>query len=289
MNPFRLFLAIFLLGGLLGPAHAGIGEIFYADGEVMVQRGGVKQPAVGGYSLEVGDVVSTGARSQVRMRFQDDSYVALTENTSLNLEQYVFSTGRNRQPSVTVFSLLRGGLRTISGLIGNWSKDTYQMKAQVITMGIRGTEYATAYCKNNCPPEVENGGYLAVFSGEVEAANPEGSLALKQGEFAEAHSPPAKVSKMPAFFAKDRSGLFSKDTDIRTVPGALEDSLGGLTSGGAGVPRIERTGQTPNTNTGTAPGTVTPGNNGSGSDGATGTPGSTPGVPVQPDPQASPN
>jgi hypothetical protein len=41
--------------------------------------------------------------------------------------------------------LIKGGLRTISGLIGKSMKTAYEMKTTVATIGIRGTEYTVVY------------------------------------------------------------------------------------------------------------------------------------------------
>jgi hypothetical protein len=141
-----------LAGALPAASAAPIGEIFYTEGRVQVKRG-VAQVDVGkGYALEAGDVVLTGANSQVRMRLVDQSYFALPAYSTFRIDEFSVSPpGRKRQPGTAIFSLLRGGLRTVSGLVGSWSKDNYQMKTPVVTMGIRGTEYSVIYCNNDCP------------------------------------------------------------------------------------------------------------------------------------------
>ena len=44
------------------------------------------------------------------------------------------------------FSLLKGGFRTVSGLIGKINHEDYSVATPVATIGIRGTDYLTVLC-----------------------------------------------------------------------------------------------------------------------------------------------
>jgi hypothetical protein len=56
------------------------------------------------------------------------------------VDQYRFE-GRTDGNERGFFSLLQGGLRTITGLVGRSNKRNYQVQTRVATIGIRGTEY----------------------------------------------------------------------------------------------------------------------------------------------------
>jgi len=226
MSTYKVLAALCLFSAAVVPltAVAAIGEIFYTEGRVQVKRNAVQKDVGKGYALEVGDVVLTGASSQVRMRLQDDSYIALPDNSTFKIDEFsVSQSGRKRKPSSAVFSLLRGGLRTVSGLVGSWSKDTYKVNTPVVTMGIRGTEYSVIYCKNDCPAEVPNGGYLEVLTGTVNATNKEGSLDLDQGQWGEVHSPLKRALQRPLAFILRKSSVFDPTKSITVAPGSLNE------------------------------------------------------------------
>lgn len=228
----RKFLGVFCLlmaAVLPAAAWAAVGEIFYTEGRVQVKRGAVQQDVGKGYGLESGDTVLTGANSQVRMRFNDDSYVALPDYSTFRIDEYsVSKSGRKRTPSTAIFSLLRGGLRTVSGLIGSWSKDTYKVNTPVVTMGIRGTEYSIIYCNNDCPPQAPNGGYVEVLGGTIVASNKDGAMNFDQGQWAEVHSPPKRVLQRPAAFVLHKSNVFDPTKSITKAPGDEAEQQGTL-------------------------------------------------------------
>jgi hypothetical protein len=206
---------------------APIGEIFYTEGRVQVKRGSSQVDVASGYALEQGDVVLTGAASQVRMRLNDQSYFALPANSTFQIDKFSAPPpGRRRAPATAVFSLLRGGLRTVSGLIGSWSKDTYRVNTPVVTMGIRGTEYSVIHCTNNCPPDVESGSYLEILGGSVAAASVKDNttVTLEQGQWGQATNPVRRVLSRPQVFSVDTSGVFNPEISITGVPGASRDA-----------------------------------------------------------------
>ena len=224
---------------------ASVGEVFYSEGQVQVNRSGLQSLATKGFQLEVGDVITTGPASQVRMRMGDDSYFALPGNSSFKIDEFSLpQKSRTRKAGSAIFSLLRGGLRTISGLIGDWSGDTYKLNTPVITMGIRGTEYSVIYCKKSCE-SAPDGGYIEVLSGAINASNKGGAVDLAEGEWGEVHSPPKKVNARPTVFVTDKSGVFDVSARIDVAPDAVK-AKAKVKAGDAGVDlRIERGPQEP--------------------------------------------
>lgn len=205
------------------PAVASIGEIFFVEGTVQVTRAGLQSPAATGFELESGDLISTGADSQVRMHLKDDSYFALPANSKFKIDEFSMAQrGRKRKPSTGIFSLLRGGLRTISGLVGSWTKDTYRVNTPVVTMGIRGTEFSLYYCEKKSCPDIKNGSYIEVLAGGVKASNKEGAVNLDEGQWGEAHSPPVRVFARPLVFVRDKSGVFDPSLRIDVHAGIGE-------------------------------------------------------------------
>ncbi len=104
---------------------------------------GEKRELKKGLGIEVGDtVISEDAR--VQLRFSDGGLVSLAPHSEFRVNAYSYS-GKPDGTERIEMELLKGGLRTISGLIGKAIKTAYEMKTAVATMGIRGTEYTVVY------------------------------------------------------------------------------------------------------------------------------------------------
>jgi hypothetical protein len=70
----------------------------------------------------------------------DGGLMAIRADTQMKLDQYVFS-GREDGTERKLVSLIKGGFRTITGLIGNRNKDNYKIFTPSATIGIRGTDH----------------------------------------------------------------------------------------------------------------------------------------------------
>lgn len=154
-----------------------------ADGAVRVLAQGSK--------LDPGDVVQTEKESAVNLKFSDGGKVALRANSRFMIETYRYDLSKPEEDNL-VFRLLKGGLRTVTGLIGKRStQDAYQNKTPTATIGIRGTDYALLLCAE-ADPACQNlelpkdmrgsdgkpppGLYLSVFEGKINAANNAGAV-----------------------------------------------------------------------------------------------------------------
>jgi hypothetical protein len=133
-----------------GPALAAdAGRVVLAAGDTSVVRGGQTVRLAFGAMVEDKDVLKTGAASNLQVRFQDDSFVSMRENSELRIDQFRFS-GKDEGGDSAVFDLVKGGFRAITGLIGRVRHDEYRMRTPTATIGIRGTDYAAALCQGDC-------------------------------------------------------------------------------------------------------------------------------------------
>jgi hypothetical protein len=95
--------------------------------------------------VHVGDVLSTESDTYAQLRFTDGGVVTLRPNSQVKVDAYHFSREQPKQDSF-LMSLLKGGLRALSGLIGKrGNRDAYTMRTPTATIGIRGTEYDAIY------------------------------------------------------------------------------------------------------------------------------------------------
>ena len=130
-----------------------------------------------GESVFEGDTLSTGKTGYAILVFRDKSRVSLQRNTEFRIDEMKYRGTSAEQTKVAsqdgeesaeipavkapvvknnsrpapsaLFSLLRGGLRAVTGLIGKLSPNSYRMRTRVATIGIRGTGY-DALCVGTC-------------------------------------------------------------------------------------------------------------------------------------------
>lgn len=133
-------LAAVLLVAAAPVAYANIGRVEFSIGEVTgIDSDGKQRRLAKGSTLNAGDTVRT-QRGRAQIRFTDGGYTSLQPNTEFRIDDYYYDAKKTEE-SVGWFSLLKGGLRTITGVIGKIRKKAYQLSTPVATVGIRGTEY----------------------------------------------------------------------------------------------------------------------------------------------------
>jgi hypothetical protein len=201
--PLRpLLIASLLLTPVCASAEAG--RFLMTVGDVTLARGGTQSPATDGAQVEAGDTIVVGPRSNAQVRMTDESIISLRPGTVLRIDEYRYgaqSAGEER----SFFSLLKGGLRTVTGAIGRLhSRDRYAVKTPTATVGIRGTHYTLVHCDNDCAPAQvslaavslaqadsgtpglgggPNGTFGAVTDGRIEVVNDAGQREFGANEF----------------------------------------------------------------------------------------------------------
>ncbi len=96
-----------------------------------------------GDSVNEGDKVTTGDKSSLVLTFEDGQIVALGAKSKMAVTTYKYNEKEPAKSSV-LFSLVTGGMRAITGLIGKASPERVAYKAGNATMGIRGTDITFA-------------------------------------------------------------------------------------------------------------------------------------------------
>lgn len=129
---------------------AVVGSIKVVTGLVNIQTAeGKNKFASAGTKLNVGDVINTQAKSTAVLEFIDTTQVALRPGSRFVVENYEYQP---EQPIAdkAEFKLVKGGLRTLTGLIGKrGSADAFTMKSETATIGIRGTDFSARICQGD--------------------------------------------------------------------------------------------------------------------------------------------
>ena len=135
----RSGLLLALIGAAFaGQAQASAGRVEFAIGGATVSGpNGQQKPLAKGDEVNSGDVLrTTDGRVQVRMA--DGAYISLQPNTEFGIKSYNYE-GKTDGKESAFYSLLKGAMRTVTGLIGRVNRDRYRIATPTATVGIRGT------------------------------------------------------------------------------------------------------------------------------------------------------
>lgn len=188
-------------------AWSAAGVLLLSEGAVNLRAaGGEQRLGVAGGPVEPGDTVLT-QQGRTQIKFTDGSLVSLQPNTEFKVENYAFTPGGGAGSSI-VLSLLKGGLRTITGLIGRGDKAAYRMNTKTATIGIRGTEFTAVLCEASC--KEPDGLYVRTGEGAVVLGNGAGELVIARGQAGFVPNPvtaPVRTNSTPVLTAAVSSPL----------------------------------------------------------------------------------
>ncbi|MFO1321501.1 MAG: FecR family protein [Burkholderiales bacterium] len=234
------------IAGLAGPIAVGLalatpacaaemaGRVLLAAGDVFAVRNGQSVRLVTGAAVEGTDLLRTGQDSHLHVRMTDESLIALKPDSALALERYAFQ-GRPDGTENAFMRLLKGGFRTVTGLIGRTNRSAYRVSAGPATIGIRGTAFTLALCEGGTCREATgraapDGLYGNVTEGQVTARNRVGEFAFSAGQtfFARAVDEGIRTLPLPPPFVADRLEGQRRTALPRTAgpdsaPGAVRD------------------------------------------------------------------
>ncbi len=173
---------LLLSNGVLAASQAA--QVIYAHGQASATASDGQQRALHkGAEVFAGETLNT-REGRLQIRFSDGGFISLQPHTRFKLEKYRFSGQQDGQESA-IFSLLRGGLRAISGLIGHRHAKSYQIRTAVATIGIRGTAFSARLCQGDCfaadGSKIEDGLHTHTEDGTIFVFNDAGSLDLPAG------------------------------------------------------------------------------------------------------------
>lgn len=202
---------------------------------VMVVNGSAKAVSAQGQERNLekggevfaGDKIVTGEGGLVQMRLNDGGYMSVRPSTEMVLDRFVYDD-KNPANSNFLVSLVRGGFRSITGLIGRTNPAAYQIRTTTATLGIRGTDHEPMVVPEGLagpsgltPPGI----YDKVNEGETFIQNKFGVLSLKRGDVgfapAKPEIAPQVLQKVPEFYKLELK------TDGRDNKDVSEEKSGG--------------------------------------------------------------
>jgi len=117
------------------------GTITQLSGPLLAKKadGGVRVLSLRS-EVESGDTLVTEKNTYALVKFVDNSEITLKPGTTFKVENFAFDAGKPDGDQAS-FSLVKGGLRSVTGLLGKRNKEKFSMKTPSATIGIRGTTF----------------------------------------------------------------------------------------------------------------------------------------------------
>ncbi len=136
-----------ILALLFGLAVAGraeeVGTVAAVEGEASLERGGVAVEASIGTPVQRGDVLVTGPTGKLRVVFQDDSVLTLSQDSRVSVDDSVFEPVQHTARSL--FGLVRGKVNAAVSEYYRQRGNAYEVRTETAVAGVRGTEFAVVF------------------------------------------------------------------------------------------------------------------------------------------------
>jgi hypothetical protein len=201
-----------LLAAAAGPAAAQgdavAGRFIAVTGEVKVLgSNGVTRSAERNGEFRQGDSIVTGSNSLAQLRMSDGGAVSVRADTQLKLEGYRFMGPEDRESNFVV-SILKGGFRALTGLIGRNNRQNVRVSTSSMTLGVRGTDFEVVHVLQ-AVSDAAPGTYNRVYDGAITVENRAGaSIVVNPGQTVFVALP----SNRPPVVVAPPVGIFGKPT-----------------------------------------------------------------------------
>jgi hypothetical protein len=142
-----------------------------------------------------GDMLITAKDSYAQVKMDDGAQMTLRPNSNLRIEAFQFNQDAP-QADNAIFRLLKGGFRTVTGLIGKrGNADAYKVRASTATIGIRGTDFSSRLCATKDCKDDDEAKATHEVKPPVTQSQVVGRVMLVQGELS-AKEEDGKVRKL---------------------------------------------------------------------------------------------
>ena len=130
-----------------------VGRVGFLKGSVDAARpeAGLSRSLSTGAPVYAGDSIITEAASYAVVLFKDRSRVTIRPNSEFAVTAFDY---QDKDTDNAIFRLVRGGLRAVTGLMGERRPNKVKYRTAVATIGIRGTAF-DMFCQQSCESETD--------------------------------------------------------------------------------------------------------------------------------------
>lgn len=138
------WVALLLATGMAWAAQVA-GTVTHLSGPLMARKtDGTAKILSLKSEVEQGDTLVTQKNTYAQIKMIDNSEITLRPDTTFKIEQFAFDAGKPEEDNAA-FNLVKGGLRSVTGLLGKRNKEKFALKTPSATIGIRGTTFIVQY------------------------------------------------------------------------------------------------------------------------------------------------
>jgi hypothetical protein len=184
-----LALAFAAVARAQAPVGTAVGMVTHLSGTLLVKRAGATRALSVKSEIQEGDTLMTQADTYARFKFNDNGELVMRPESQLDVTRYSYKAAEPQQDGV-LLGLVKGGMRSVTGLLGQRSKDKFSVQTNTATIGIRGTHFGALFCQADCggiqtpaggpPPD---GLHVDVAQGAITLTNPAGTQVVNAGQF----------------------------------------------------------------------------------------------------------
>jgi len=179
-----LLSTLFAMAGAWAAPVAGV--VVQLSGPLLAKKAGGAVKILSLKSeVENGDTLVTEKNTYAQIRMIDSSEITLRPASTFTIENFSFDSARPEGDQAR-FNLVKGGLRSVTGLLGKRSKEKFELKTPTATIGIRGTTFIAEFVP--ALPGTGTGSrspglYVQVLDGMIHVSNPGGAASFNAGQF----------------------------------------------------------------------------------------------------------
>lgn len=209
-----IFLGFFLISPVVFAATM-IGQMVWVTGSVKaIDSQNISRILARQAPLYEGDTIVANSAGSGQLVFTDGSLLAVRPDTEIVLTQYHYDKKAAPQDNHFLLNLVKGGFRTITGLIAHQDPVHYAVKTPVATIGVRGTDYSLFY-------SISIGLNAKLNQGRIVIENNAGKIELNAA-LNKIYAQITDLNKIPIIQTKPTTDIFDKQPAI--VPASAPTS-----------------------------------------------------------------
>jgi hypothetical protein len=199
------------------------GKVMFSHGKVIALHKGGSRTLSKGDPICVGDTIQSAKAASAQLVMVDNEMIAVRPETKIRIDSYSY---RKKHSDNIALALLNGAARIISGNIGKRLPQNDLLRANNMTIGIRGTDHEAAVILPGQNAAYPAGVYDKVNTGRTFIKTDKGTIDIlpNQVGFAPDHEQtPRLLQFMPAFYnAPSFLPLSSRGMELNDRNGNVE-------------------------------------------------------------------
>jgi hypothetical protein len=228
-----LMLALFWAAGASWAAQVA-GTIVHLSGPLLAKKAdGAVRILSARSEVESGDTLVTEKNTYAMVKFIDNSEITLKPSTTFKVDNFSYDAAKPDGDNAS-FSLVKGGLRSVTGLLGKRNKEKFAMKTPSATIGIRGTTFTAVWVEASPRAVAAREAWLMASTAGLGDTYPLQPLMLAQANRSSTEDAASPSTLEPGLHTAVSEGEIDVKTPVGTLP--LKSGESGLAPDNSTMP-----------------------------------------------------